>query len=84
MNDRRLKVDQIAETLGISHGSVETILHEKLGMFKIDAPWVPRILTLVQKADRMETSSDLLGFYRSDPAGFCVRIATGDETWIHH
>ena len=84
MNDRRLKVDQIAESLGISHGSVETILHEKLGMSKVCARWVPRMLTAVQKADRVDASSDLLGFYRSDPADFCARIVTGDETWIHH
>jgi histone-lysine N-methyltransferase SETMAR len=84
MKDRRLKVDQIAETLGISHGSVETILHEKLGMSKVCARWVPRMLTSVQKADRMDASSELLGFYRSDPADFCARIVTGDETWLHH
>jgi histone-lysine N-methyltransferase SETMAR len=72
------------ETLGISHGSVETILHEKLGMSKVCARWVPRMLTSVQKADRMDASSELLGFYRSDPADFCARIVTGDETWLHH
>ena len=84
MADRRLKVDQIAETLGISHGSIETILHEKLGLSKVCARWVPRMLTSVQKADRMEASSELLGFYKSDPADFCARIVTRDETWIHH
>jgi [histone H3]-lysine36 N-dimethyltransferase SETMAR len=84
MEDRRLKVDQIAEALGISHGSVETILHEKLGLSKVCARWVPRMLTPVQKEDRMKASSELLSLYRSDPDGFCARIVTGDETWLHH
>lgn len=84
MNDRRLKVDQIAATLGISHGSVETILHEKLGMSKVCARWVPRMLTSVQKADRVDASSELLELCRSDPSDFCSRIVTGDETWLHH
>ena len=74
MTDRRLKVRQIAETLGISYGSVETILHEKLGMSKVCARWVPRMLTPLQKADRVEASKDLLACYESDPAEFCARL----------
>ena len=84
LKNRRLKVNQIAETLGISHGSVERILHGKLGMSKVCARWIPRMLTSVQKADRVDASSELLGSYRSDPADFCSRIVTGDETWLHH
>ncbi len=83
MNDRRLHVLQIAETLGISYGSVETILHENLGLKKMCARWVPRTLTLLQKADRVDASKDLLAVYESDPADFCARLVTGDETWIH-
>lgn len=39
---RRLKVQQIADTLSISYSSVDTILHEKLGLSKVCARWVPR------------------------------------------
>jgi histone-lysine N-methyltransferase SETMAR len=84
MADRRLKVQQIAETLGISYGSVETILHEQLGMSKVCARWVPKMLTPVQKADRVDMSKELLALYESDANDFCARIVTGDETWIHH
>jgi hypothetical protein len=34
MNDRRIKTREIAESVGISKGSVKTILHEKLGLSK--------------------------------------------------
>ena len=84
MGNRRIKVHQIAEEVGISVGSVETILHEKLGLSKVCARWVPRMLTSVQKADRVEASRELLAYYESDPDGFCSRIVTGDETWLHH
>lgn len=84
MTDRRLKVQEIAETLGISCGSVETILHEKLGMSKVCARWVPRMLTSVQRADRVAISKELLALYEMNPAEFCARIVIGDETWIHH
>ena len=31
-SDRQIQVEEIAQTLGISHGSVSTILHDRLGM----------------------------------------------------
>jgi len=36
-SDRRIKVEEIAQALGISHGSVSTILHDRLGMRKLTA-----------------------------------------------
>ena len=37
LNDRRVKVQEIVEAIGISHGTVITILHEKLAMKKLPA-----------------------------------------------
>ena len=34
---RRIQVEEIAQALGISHGSVSTILHDRLGMRKLTA-----------------------------------------------
>ena len=34
-SDRRIQVEEIAQALGISHGSVSTILHDRLGMRKL-------------------------------------------------
>ena len=33
-SDRRIQMEEIAQALGISHGSVSTILHDRLGMRK--------------------------------------------------
>ena len=44
-SDRRIQVGEIAQALGISHGSVSTILHERLGMGKLTACWVPKSLS---------------------------------------
>ena len=38
---RRIQVEEIAQALGISHGSVSTILHDRLGMHKLTARWAP-------------------------------------------
>ena len=43
--DRRIQVEEIAQALGISHGSVSTILHDRLGMRKLTAIWVPKFLS---------------------------------------
>ena len=40
--DRRIQVEEIAQALGISHGSVSTILHDRLGMHNLTARWVPK------------------------------------------
>lgn len=46
LDDRRVKIREIAEAVGISKESVCHILHEELSMRKLTAHWVPRLLTL--------------------------------------
>ena len=36
-SDRRIQVEEIAQALGIAHGSVSTIFHDRLGMRKLIA-----------------------------------------------
>ena len=36
-SDRRIQVKEIAQALGISHGSISTVLHYRLGMCKLTA-----------------------------------------------
>ena len=38
-SDRRIQVEEIAQALSILHGSVSTILHDRLGMRKLTALW---------------------------------------------
>ena len=54
LDDRRMKVREIAETIGISKEGVGYILHEELDMKKLCARWVPRLLTADQKRTRMK------------------------------
>ena len=50
--DRRLKLREIVEAIGISHGSVVSILNDHLGMKKLSARWVPRLLTIDHERNR--------------------------------
>ncbi|KAF7279635.1 hypothetical protein GWI33_006922 [Rhynchophorus ferrugineus] len=45
LNDRKLKLNKIADTLKISTECVDYIIHEYLGMGKLWTKWVPRELT---------------------------------------
>ena len=60
MSDRRRDLRSIASEVGISFGAVQSILTNILGMSKVSARWVPRMLTDDQKRTRLDISSDLL------------------------
>lgn len=82
--DRRVKVREIAEIVGISKDSVHRILTEELGMKKLCARWVPRLLTPEQKHNRMTISKESLERFKRNPDDFFRRFITVDETWVHH
>ena len=44
-SDRRIQVEEIAQAVGISHGSVSTNLYGPLDMRKLTARWVPKSLS---------------------------------------
>ena len=84
LNNRRIKVAELASEYGISNGSVYTIIHEHLGMSKVSARWVPRNLNMQDRQQREESSQELLEVYNANPEDFHTRLVTGDETWLHH
>ena len=51
-SDRRIQVEEIAQALGIAHGSVSTILHDRLGIRKLTARWAPKFYSDEQMATR--------------------------------
>ena len=69
-SDRRVKVEEIANALDISHGSVSTILHDRLGMRKLAARWVLKSLSDAQMATSASICSALLKRFRSKEDDF--------------
>ena len=82
-SDRRIQVEEIAQALGISHGSVSTILHDRSGMRKLTTRWVPKSLSGEQMATRASVYSVLLKGFRSKD-DFLLCLVTVDETWVHY
>jgi histone-lysine N-methyltransferase SETMAR len=84
LDDRRVKLLEIADMVNISKERVFNILHQHLEMNKLCARWVPRLLTDEQKQQRKDDSAKCLEMYRRNPSEFLRRYITVDETWIHH
>jgi transposase len=72
LDDRRMKVREIAETIGISKKRVGYILHEELDMKK-----------LLRKIGAA-LSEQCLERFNKNKTDFVRRFITMDETWIHH
>ena len=78
-SNRPIQVEEIAQALGISHGSVSTILHDRLGMRKLTARWVHISLSDKQMATRASVCNTLLKRFRSND-DFLLCLVTVDET----
>ena len=76
-------MEEIAQALGISRGSVSIILHDRLGMRKLTARWVPKSLSDEQISTRASVCSALLKRFRSKD-DFLLCLVTVDETWVHY
>ena len=82
-SDRRIQVEEIAQALGISHGSVSTILHDRLGMRKLTARWVRKSLSDEKMATEHQYAAPCLERFRSKD-DFLSRLVTVDETWVYY
>ena len=82
--DARYTVQEIEELSGIHSSSVLKILHERLGLRKICARWVPHLLTDEQKQSRVRLASQVIEKYDKCDPRHLEEIVTGDETWIYH
>ena len=70
LNNRRIKVAELASECGISNGSVYTIIYEQLGMTKESARWIPRNLNMQDRQQRVESSQERLEVYNANPEDF--------------
>jgi histone-lysine N-methyltransferase SETMAR len=84
LDDRRMKVCETAETIGISKECGGYVLHEELNMKKLCARWMPRPLTADKKRTRMKISEHCLEHFNKNKTDFVSQFITMDETWIHH
>ena len=82
--DRRVKVRQIADTMRISTERVHHIFTNELGLSKVCARWVPRLLTPELRRVRHQISQQCLDRFLVNPRDLLRRFITTDETFVHY
>ena len=81
MQDRRITVRELADKMGVSIGSVHTILTADLGLRRVSAKFVPKLLRMEEKQLRLEIAQDMLDCVESD-SNFLNSVITGDESRV--
>lgn len=79
LENRRLTTRELADMVGISNGSVNTILKDVLGLRKVKSRLVPKTLNFLEKQRRIDVCETMLSDYEDKMK--CM--ITGDETWIY-
>ena len=80
--DQGLTIREVAENVGIAFGTCQKILTEELQMRHVSAKFVPRLLTVEQKDDRVSICTDLRERAQNNP-NFMSSVITGDESWVY-
>lgn len=80
--DRRLTIRELVQHTGLSFGTIQKILTSDLGMRRISAKFVPRLLTIEQKQHRLDTCHQLQQAVTEDP-NYLNSIITTDESWVY-
>ena len=80
----KVKLHEIADTLKMSKERVGFILREHLSMRKLFSKWVPCVLTLDQKHQRVDDFERNLKLFKRNKKDFLRQYVTMDETLIHY
>ena len=79
----RITVEEMKDTLNLTTGSMDRILHSHLNVRKRCARWVPHRLTEEQKRARVEWCHYMLRKFDGGRSPRVNDIVTGDETYIY-
>ena len=81
--DRQITIRQLVHDASVSSGTIETILHQHLGLRRVCSKLVPHLLTLEQKNCRVQFCRSMLLKYSKADSRRHSEVITGDETWIY-
>ena len=84
MRDQQICVRRIAEEMAIPKTTMHEMMNNHMGMKKACTLWVPKLLTPIQSANRVDCCQELLQQSEVNPAKSFDCIVTGDEFWTHH
>ena len=74
-------IQDIAEEVRIGYGTCQRVLTEVLGMHRVTAKFMPRILTADQKQQHINVCTELRQLASDDET--LSRVISGDESWVY-
>jgi hypothetical protein len=74
----------ICKKLALNKTTCLRVLHEDLGLRKLNLTWVPYKLSDSQMENRVYVSKELLGLLDKIPENKWNKILTGDESWFFY
>nr|CAH7749887.1 unnamed protein product [Callosobruchus chinensis] len=72
----------LEDELGINKETIRQMLHEDLGMRKLCAKMVPKVLTVEQKELRLSICKDMISRIEEEGEDWMSNVITGDESWV--
>ena len=81
MENRRITIREVAEHVGISVGSCHAIFSNILGLKRVAAKFVPKLLNFDQKTRHMIIAQEMLNDVNDDP-DLLKRVISGDKSWV--
>ena len=82
IREGRRTIDEVSMLVGISYGTYHKMLTEDLKMRHVASKFMPRLLSVDQKQQRLDVCLDLKRNAANDPS-LLSNVITGDETWVY-
>ena len=82
MENRRITIREVAEDVGISVGSCHAILSDILGLKRVAAKFVSKLLNFDEKTRRMTIAQEMFNDVNDD-SDLLKKVITGDESWVY-
>ena len=82
MKERQITVRQVDENFDIGYGTAQDILTKVLGMRRVLARWMPRLLLPEQKTVRVQICTELQQRLSDEGDSFLNKVITCDETMV--
>ena len=80
-SDYRLTICVIANEVEMDEDTIRTVLVDTLGLQKVSAKMVPRLLIEEEKAQQLNACRDILQQMEADEK-LLENVITGDESWV--
>jgi len=82
--DARVTVRELAAANGVSKNTILKIIHSDLGLSKKSARWVPKLLNMTQKMERVRVCTEFVAAVHRHSMSYLDTIVTMDKTMVSH